>query len=1087
MAESDLPDPIETFTYYMDTKRHHDPHYIQYVVKALLIHKLSGRRFDLVISSDDDALNFVLEHRSELFDGMPIVFCGANNIDQARLTGYQGVTGVIESASVFETLNTAFHLHPDVRKAVVVGGTADTTSMRNREALIRIIPRMPASIAFEFWEDAYEDLIPKLSRLSAESLIVYNGVLRDRDGHPVDLVSGLQTIRAQTTIPIYSFWEFFVGHGIAGGQLVSADAQGRVAGAIALRILQGQPPEDIPVESIQANDWIFDWNELRRFKVPEPRLPSGSLVRNKPEPFYHIDRDLFWGGLSGSLLLIGMLGGQFWHTRHKLQAERALRESEARLRSFINHAPVIVWGIDSDGRLVFSDGKALEALNPNPDEMAGPSLFDLYRDHPELQDPFRKALKGETSFREIDLGGRIFEMHCEPLTESDGNVSGAVGIAFDVTEPRKNKRKQMIIEQRYRQLFENTSDFLCFHDLQGKIIQSNVEFKNHYQWMADILELGDIRRILPPYLRPNFDAYLERVRNNGMDQGRTKVSAPDGSEVVLEYRSVLIFDAEGLPIGIQAAANDITERLAAQKRLEASEEHFRMLFENAGDAILILKADGEETGTIVQANPAAARMHGYDSPTELVGLPVVELCDAATALDAPNKIRQMRDGATIHTEIHHIRKDGSPFPVEVTAKMMEAGGERFILAFDRDISARKAIEARNRALEGKLRQSSKLEAIGTLAGGIAHDFNNILSAIIGNAEILKAYEIGEQGRAGHSLDQIIKAVNRAEHLVRQILTFSRQSEQEIGVLRVTPVAREVVRLVRATLPSTATLEMVAQADRDTITGDPTLIHQVIMNLCTNAFQSLDQQQGEITVRLSTRRVGEYADDPVREAGLSPGHYLELAVSDTGSGIPKAIRNRIFDPYFTTKRVGEGTGLGLSVVHGIVQSLDGAIAVESESGIGSTFHVWFPLVEYKTAFTTAPTTTEPISSGTERVLIVDDEAALADVGKRQLEALGYSVTVRTDSRDALRDFLAHPDRFDVVLTDMTMPHMTGAELARELISIRPDIPVILCSGYSDLIDEAGAMEAGISEFISKPLDMSRLANAIRSALNGKTAT
>jgi signal transduction histidine kinase len=380
--------------------------------------------------------------------------------------------------------------------------------------------------------------------------------------------------------------------------------------------------------------------------------------------------------------------------------------------------------------------------------------------------------------------------------------------------------------------------------------------------------------------------------------------------------------------------------------------------------------------------------------------------------------------------------------------------------------------------EAKLRQSARLESMGTLAGGIAHDFNNILSAIIGYTE-LALYKLTGESPLRQYLKQVLDASSRASDLVKQILIFSRKTGREQKPVMVSLAIREALKQLEPSLPTTIDirLDISASAEQAVVLVDPTEMHQVLMNLCANAAHAMREKGGVLSVKLSDTMVDPFTAS--RHPQLQPGPYVCLTVSDTGHGMEKAVMERIFDPYFTTKGIGEGPGLGLAVVHGIVKGCGGAITVHSKPEQGATFNVFLPNKGHWTA--PAETDEESLPTGNERILMVDDEIDLADLGKGIIESLGYRVTALTSSREALETFRLQPDAFDLVITDMVMPGLTGHELAKELLAIRPHMPIILYTGFSDLIDEKQAKEAGIREYIMKPYKIISMAAAISRAL------
>ena len=382
-------------------------------------------------------------------------------------------------------------------------------------------------------------------------------------------------------------------------------------------------------------------------------------------------------------------------------------------------------------------------------------------------------------------------------------------------------------------------------------------------------------------------------------------------------------------------------------------------------------------------------------------------------------------------------------------------------------------------LETQLRQAQKMEAIGTLAGGIAHDFNNILFPVIGYAEMSLMNDMPEDSDVRRYLNEIIKGATRAKDLVQQILTFSRQQEQELKPLKVQFVIKEALKLLRSSIPTIIEIHQNIEKDCGLVMADYTQIHQVVMNLCTNAYHAMEEKGGILEVNLIKIELG--VNDIPDKTDLKPGWYVRLSVSDTGCGVKNEIAERIFDPYFTTKEKGKGTGLGLSVVHGIVKGYGGEIKVHSEPGKGSIFEVYLPLVDTgkKEEEILIP---KEIQGGSERILLIDDEEVIVTLSKQMLERLGYHVTAHTNSLEALETFQANPNKFDIVITDMTMPNMTGDRLAQELLNIRSDISIILCTGFSEKISKEKADALGIRALLLKPVAMRNLANTIRQVLD-----
>jgi signal transduction histidine kinase/ActR/RegA family two-component response regulator len=423
--------------------------------------------------------------------------------------------------------------------------------------------------------------------------------------------------------------------------------------------------------------------------------------------------------------------------------------------------------------------------------------------------------------------------------------------------------------------------------------------------------------------------------------------------------------------------------------------------------------------------------------------------------------------------IHLVTKTGEICDLLLSSEIITLNGKQFVLSIFHDITEQKKLEA-------QIRRADKIQAIGTLAGGIAHDFNNILSAIMGYTDMaLSEHELNDDLR--RYLEQVFKAGKRARDLVRQILTFSRQSDEIPHPMRVSPIIKEVLKLLRASLPSTINIHQNIQPEPDIVLADPTHIHQILINLCTNAAYAMREKKGDLKVDLAPVEI--ITGDVLTSQDLFPGMYLKLTVSDTGCGIDPSVIDRIFDPFFTTKKPGEGTGMGLSVVHGILKSYGGTITVESEVGKGTDFHIYIPLLADR-ASKKDEQEAKDFPGGKESILFVDDEEVIVQIGKVMLTGLGYEFVGTTDSLEALKLFQARPERFDLVITDMTMPNMTGVELARELMCIRPNMPIILCTGFSEAITAESAKAIGLKDFILKPIIRSQIASAIRHALEHK---
>jgi PAS domain S-box-containing protein len=511
------------------------------------------------------------------------------------------------------------------------------------------------------------------------------------------------------------------------------------------------------------------------------------------------------------------------------------------------------------------------------------------------------------------------------------------------------------------------------------------------------------------------------------------------------------------------------ENAALYAQVRQSEERFRSVTESAMDAIISVGSNG----TILSWNHGAQRLFGY-AHDAIVGQPFTLLMPARYREPCLAGFQRAMATGQLHLigktlEVHGLTKDGAEFPVELSLSSWQTDESTFFVAIIRDITERKRLEA-------QLRQAQKMQAIGTLAGGIAHDFNNILSAIMGYAEL--ALDEVEQGSAvWNDLQGTLTAGRRARDLVQQILTFCRQQELARTSIPLHWLIEEALALLRAALPSTITIQPLIDRNAGAVLADPTQMQQVLMNLCTNAAHAMRTTGGVIEVRLEPIEIA--ADVPASVPGLKAGAYVRLTVQDNGHGMEPEILERIFEPFFTTKGPDEGTGMGLAVVHGIVTNHGGVITVESTPGQGSTFAIYLPRSD--SPETTTPPVEEPVVGGSERILFIDDEDTLVHVGRATLQRLGYQVVVCTSSAEALELFRATPHAFDLVITDRTMPTLTGEALVRELRQIRSDIPIILYTGFSNPITPEQLRALEVDAFLLKPVSAHEWARVIQQVL------
>ncbi len=632
---------------------------------------------------------------------------------------------------------------------------------------------------------------------------------------------------------------------------------------------------------------------------------------------------------------------------------------------------------------------------------------------------------------------------------------------------QKAQQERIEAEARYRRLFENMVEGIFVSHKDGFFVTVNpamarmLGYETPEELMAHILNIEEQLYVKSQDRRTLFEKLAKEGRASGFE---VLWRCKDGSVIWIEIHARAVFDENGEIESIEGIVVNITE----QKKVEKELSRLATAIEQAAEGVLI----SDMHWNILYVNPALEKISGY-TKSEIIGARTDLLKSGKHDSRFYGEIKGvLKSGNVWSGRLVNKRKDGTEYEAEVTASPVrdESGEIINFVAVHRDITH----EAR---LERHLRRAQKMEAIGTLAGGIAHDFNNILTAIMCYTEMAITESEG-MGRIPARLNRVLMGCQRAKELVNQIITFSRQREREQKPVLINSIIKETLKLLSSSLPKTIEIHMNIESGSSVINADPSQIHQVLLNLCTNAAHAMRENGGVLEVTLQKIDLDETSTRS--RIDLEPGPYVKLVVSDTGHGIDESVKERIFEPFFTTKPKEEGSGMGLSVVHGIVKGLGGAISVYSEPGFGSTFNVYFPRIDSETQAHSKPS--EKIPPGTESILYVDDEQVLVEITTEMLESIGYKVTATTDGMEALDLFRTSPEKFDLIVTDMTMPRLTGETLARECLRIRPAIPIILCTGFSELITEEKAKKAGIRGYIMKPLLVSDLAKTIRNVLD-----
>jgi PAS domain S-box-containing protein len=756
------------------------------------------------------------------------------------------------------------------------------------------------------------------------------------------------------------------------------------------------------------------------------------------------------------------------------RAEELLRQSEALFKSLFENHSAVKLIIDPDsGNILDGNQAATEFYGWSREDLKRMTIQQINTMPPQaVMEEIGKArtakrIRFEFRHKRADGSVRDVEVFSSKL-ESQGKPL-LFSIVQDITQRKRMEEALRESEEKHRALVAGLPDVVMRFDRQGRhlFVSENVSELVNLR-AADFI--GKTHRELgfAENLCRTWEEAIQQVFAGGLPcEGESAFKSRKG-QIIHNWRLIPEKDRQGQVRSVLSISRDVTAYRRTEQEYQAL---FREMFDGFALHEIICNKEGKPVDyRFLAINPSFERLTGLKA-AETVGRTVLEVLPGIEPQWIENYGRVALTGEPALFD--HFAADLQKH-FEITAYRPAPGQFACIFA---DITERKQAEAERKSLEAQLRQAQKMESIGTLAGGIAHDFNNILGAILGYAEMARE-DCPPDSMVARDIEQVIHAGNRARELVKQILAFSRQAETERIPLQPAAIVKETAKLLRSTLPTTIAIELNVAADSGVILADPTQIHQILMNLCTNAYHAMEERGGTLTISLTKKVVGpgDLADIP----HMRQGNFVDLAVADTGAGIAPAIAERIFDPYFTTKETGKGTGMGLAIVHGIVQSYGGCVFCHSQPGGGAVFHVIFPVLEEHALAEARPF--DVIPTGNERILFVDDEEMLAEMGQAMLERLGYTVTVRTNSLEALTAFQNEPNRFDLVITDQTMPGMTGLDLSRMMLQIRPDLPIILCTGFSNLVSEERAKAAGIKAFALKPLARKEIAGLIREVLH-----
>jgi PAS domain S-box-containing protein len=759
-----------------------------------------------------------------------------------------------------------------------------------------------------------------------------------------------------------------------------------------------------------------------------------------------------------------------------------LMERVNRLENLIENVGSSMMVFDYNGKLLMINKSAASYLGGRPEDFIGREIGDIFHKNSEefLRRIHEVYKSGKPSSFENQLvltsGISWFLSRYIPLVDGNQTVYAVQIVAIDITDRKKTEDALKETEEIFSCFMEHNPIYVFFKDENIRSIRLS---KNYEQLLG--MPMNEI-------LGKTMDDIFPSDLAKGMIEDDKRVFR-EGKQITVEeefngrfYETIKFpISYEGKPKYLAGYTMDITEQKKTKEKLESNIAFLQKLLDTIPNPIFYIDKEGCYQGGNRALTDGIFGMKAED----IIGHPIYKLCEKITKETADeHSIKDLELIKTGGTQIYESKmkcNDGKERDfVFYKSTFPNAEGETAgIVGVMLDITDRKRAEKEKTVLQLCLQQAQKMESIGTLAGGIAHDFNNILMPILAYSE-LATMKLPPDSPIQHDINQIHKAAERARDLVRQILTFARQEEKERIPIKISQIVNETIKLLRSSIPTTIDIRHDISLEYDMVLADPTQINQIIMNLSTNAVHAMEDNGGTLELIIKNEDVD--SESAKGFSGMEPGRYLKLTVKDTGHGIIPQLREKIFEPYFTTKGPGKGTGMGLSIVHGIVKKYGGEIIVESEVYKGTSFHVYLPVFEADDSSRETVKDSEHLPKGLERILVVDDEKVSLDAIQSMLEWLGYKVTSRTSSVEALEAFRYNPEGFDLVITDHTMPNMTGKSLARELMAIRQDIPVILCTGFSEQIDEKRARELGIRAFIMKPIVLGQISKVIRDVLD-----
>ncbi len=803
------------------------------------------------------------------------------------------------------------------------------------------------------------------------------------------------------------------------------------------------------------------------------------------------------------LFVIGLLSAFIIYAgarsdKQRKQAIESLRSSEEKFRNIVENANDIIYMLNNRGYLIYVSRSWTEHLGHSPEEVLNKKYTDFVheKDMPSLSKAIQHLMHTGKKIQGVNYRLKHKDGHWVWHTSNASRYQicngkhAFIGISRDISERMHFIEALMESEEKYRILAENATDIIWTMDLNQKFTYCSSAIYKVLGYTPEELLQTEVYGIIPP-LYTDMIKKVVQAKIGQAQKGHPEAQETVSVEVQLLTKSgkfvwceitgrVVTDKVTNKPRYIIGATRDISDRKSSQLSLDNERRLLRNIMDATQDLIFIKDTEGR----YLEGNKSFLDFRGIERE-DLLGKTDYSFFNEKRA-----KIMRIEDTQVLHKPGGSLQKlwftdtKGKKHLYDTlkSALIDSEGNIKGVVGISRDVTEKHEIEKQKSKIEEKLRHTYKLESIGTLAGGIAHDFNNILSIIVGNTE-LALDDLKDEKHPRKELQQVLNASYRAKELVGQISTFSRLGQTQKQVLNINDVVEDALKMLRAALPSTIEIRKSFEPKGLLVFADQTQIHQVIINLCTNSAHAMHNKGGILDIIVEQVFINKQKAEDI--AGIEIGKHVKIVVKDTGKGMTPTVLARMFDPYFTTKKAGEGTGLGMSVVHGIAREHDGAITVKSVVDKGTSVYMFLPLSELN-GIEKQQRSEDTNLAGKETILYVDDEPELVRLGENILNRLGYKVIGETSSTKALEIFKADPNKFDAVITDQTMPRITGVELAADILKIRPEIPIIICTGYIEESIQEEANQIGVAMFVSKPVSKQEIAKVLRSTLE-KAAT